>query len=154
MEISQYEWNHHLLQFVSLISVPFFKTQENACARCMLKACICCLWCLEKCLAFLNQVSKAQCDGSKLKAQRIWEHSRSYVLFRMPTLLQPSTAPVSAPQPVMPSLSWWPMPFEWPPLTPLATLSSSWERYSCNVICSFNMIKVERKGHQLYLKQQ
>lgn len=30
--------------------------QENACARCMLKACICCLWCLEKCLAYLNQV--------------------------------------------------------------------------------------------------
>lgn len=23
----------------------------------MLKACICCLWCLEKCLAYLNQVS-------------------------------------------------------------------------------------------------
>ncbi|XP_062334080.1 choline transporter-like protein 1 [Osmerus eperlanus] len=31
------------------------KGKENACARCMLKACICCLWCLEKCLAFLNQ---------------------------------------------------------------------------------------------------
>lgn len=31
--------------------------QENACARCMLKACVCCLWCLEKCLAYLNQVS-------------------------------------------------------------------------------------------------
>uniref|UniRef100_A0A8C7X7P2 Choline transporter-like protein n=1 Tax=Oryzias sinensis TaxID=183150 RepID=A0A8C7X7P2_9TELE len=31
------------------------KGKENACARCMLKACICCLWCLEKCLAYLNQ---------------------------------------------------------------------------------------------------
>ncbi|CAB1325492.1 unnamed protein product [Coregonus sp. 'balchen'] len=28
---------------------------ENACARCMLKTCICCLWCLEKCLNYLNQ---------------------------------------------------------------------------------------------------
>lgn len=33
--------------------------QENACARCMLKACICCLWCLEKCLTYLNMVSHA-----------------------------------------------------------------------------------------------
>uniref|UniRef100_A0A8C1E5I4 Choline transporter-like protein n=1 Tax=Cyprinus carpio carpio TaxID=630221 RepID=A0A8C1E5I4_CYPCA len=31
------------------------KGKENACARCMLKACICCLWCLEKCLNYLNQ---------------------------------------------------------------------------------------------------
>uniref|UniRef100_A0A8C2X5S2 Choline transporter-like protein n=1 Tax=Cyclopterus lumpus TaxID=8103 RepID=A0A8C2X5S2_CYCLU len=31
------------------------KGKENACARCMLKACVCCLWCLEKCLAYLNQ---------------------------------------------------------------------------------------------------
>ncbi|XP_038124980.1 choline transporter-like protein 1 [Cyprinodon tularosa] len=31
------------------------KGKENACARCMLKACVCCLWCLERCLAFLNQ---------------------------------------------------------------------------------------------------
>ncbi|XP_028661666.1 choline transporter-like protein 1 [Erpetoichthys calabaricus] len=31
------------------------KGKENACARCMLKACICCLWCLEKCLSYLNQ---------------------------------------------------------------------------------------------------
>ncbi|NP_001085247.1 choline transporter-like protein 1 isoform X1 [Xenopus laevis] len=31
------------------------KGKENACARCMLKSCICCLWCLEKCLAYLNQ---------------------------------------------------------------------------------------------------
>lgn len=30
--------------------------QENACARCLLKSCICCLWCLEKCLNYLNQV--------------------------------------------------------------------------------------------------
>uniref|UniRef100_A0A9J8C9V1 Choline transporter-like protein n=1 Tax=Cyprinus carpio carpio TaxID=630221 RepID=A0A9J8C9V1_CYPCA len=30
------------------------KGKENACARCMLKACICCLWCLEKCLTYLN----------------------------------------------------------------------------------------------------
>ncbi|XP_051823075.1 choline transporter-like protein 1 isoform X3 [Antechinus flavipes] len=29
--------------------------KENACARCMLKSCICCLWCLEKCLNYLNQ---------------------------------------------------------------------------------------------------
>ncbi|KAF4071271.1 hypothetical protein AMELA_G00271240 [Ameiurus melas] len=31
------------------------KGSENACARCMLKACVCCLWCLEKCLSYLNQ---------------------------------------------------------------------------------------------------
>uniref|UniRef100_A0A8C8EH15 Choline transporter-like protein n=1 Tax=Oncorhynchus tshawytscha TaxID=74940 RepID=A0A8C8EH15_ONCTS len=31
------------------------KGKENACARCMLKACICCLWCLKKCLTYLNQ---------------------------------------------------------------------------------------------------
>uniref|UniRef100_A0A8C9T7I0 Choline transporter-like protein n=1 Tax=Scleropages formosus TaxID=113540 RepID=A0A8C9T7I0_SCLFO len=31
------------------------KGKENAFARCMLKACICCLWCLEKCLNYLNQ---------------------------------------------------------------------------------------------------
>lgn len=35
-------------------------SQENACARCMLKACVCCLWCLEKCLAYLNQVSEGR----------------------------------------------------------------------------------------------
>lgn len=29
--------------------------QENACARYLLKCCICCLWCLEKCLKYLNQ---------------------------------------------------------------------------------------------------
>ncbi|XP_019901492.2 choline transporter-like protein 1 isoform X5 [Esox lucius] len=31
------------------------KGKENAFARCMLKTCICCLWCLEKCLNYLNQ---------------------------------------------------------------------------------------------------
>ncbi|XP_042560479.1 choline transporter-like protein 1 [Clupea harengus] len=31
------------------------KGKENACARCMVKACICCLWCLQKCLQYLNQ---------------------------------------------------------------------------------------------------
>ncbi|XP_053558594.1 choline transporter-like protein 1 isoform X2 [Bombina bombina] len=31
------------------------KGKENACARCMLKSCICCLWCLEKCLTYINQ---------------------------------------------------------------------------------------------------
>ncbi|XP_055014368.1 choline transporter-like protein 1 [Boleophthalmus pectinirostris] len=31
------------------------KGKENACARCMVKCCVCCLWCLEKCLAYLNQ---------------------------------------------------------------------------------------------------
>ncbi|KAF7687009.1 choline transporter-like protein 1 isoform X1 [Silurus meridionalis] len=31
------------------------KGSENACARCMIKACVCCLWCLEKCLSYLNQ---------------------------------------------------------------------------------------------------
>ncbi|XP_058506065.1 choline transporter-like protein 1 isoform X4 [Solea solea] len=29
--------------------------KENVCARCLLKTCICCLWCLEKCLNYLNQ---------------------------------------------------------------------------------------------------
>ncbi|XP_054595405.2 choline transporter-like protein 1 isoform X1 [Nothobranchius furzeri] len=31
------------------------KGRENMCARCLLKSCICCLWCLEKCLNYLNQ---------------------------------------------------------------------------------------------------
>ncbi|GCB71239.1 choline transporter-like protein 1 isoform X1 [Scyliorhinus torazame] len=31
------------------------KGKENAVAKCMLKACICCLWCLEKCLMYLNR---------------------------------------------------------------------------------------------------
>uniref|UniRef100_A0A3Q3W1J7 Choline transporter-like protein n=1 Tax=Mola mola TaxID=94237 RepID=A0A3Q3W1J7_MOLML len=31
------------------------KGKESACARCLLKTCICCLWCLEKCLNYLNQ---------------------------------------------------------------------------------------------------
>uniref|UniRef100_A0A674N5T5 Choline transporter-like protein n=1 Tax=Takifugu rubripes TaxID=31033 RepID=A0A674N5T5_TAKRU len=31
------------------------KGKENAFARCLLKTCICCLWCLEKCLNYLNQ---------------------------------------------------------------------------------------------------
>lgn len=31
------------------------KGKENACARCIVKACICCLWCLQKCLTYLNQ---------------------------------------------------------------------------------------------------
>uniref|UniRef100_UPI00398F6CDF choline transporter-like protein 1 n=1 Tax=Pristiophorus japonicus TaxID=55135 RepID=UPI00398F6CDF len=29
--------------------------KENACAKCMLKSCMCCLWCLEKCLLYLNR---------------------------------------------------------------------------------------------------
>ncbi|KAK7929649.1 hypothetical protein WMY93_006044 [Mugilogobius chulae] len=49
---------------ITLVKIPRFilmyihnqlKGKENACARCMLKCCICCLWCLEKCLAYLNQ---------------------------------------------------------------------------------------------------
>ncbi|XP_061107068.1 choline transporter-like protein 1 isoform X4 [Conger conger] len=49
---------------ITLVKIPRFilmyihnqlKGKENACARCMLKACICCLWCLEKCLNYLNQ---------------------------------------------------------------------------------------------------
>ncbi|XP_028315076.1 choline transporter-like protein 1 isoform X2 [Gouania willdenowi] len=31
------------------------KGKENVCARCLLKTCICCLWCVEKCLNYLNQ---------------------------------------------------------------------------------------------------
>jgi len=42
--------------FTLYLCFPTFCSQENACARCMLKACICCLWCLEKCLTYLNQV--------------------------------------------------------------------------------------------------
>ncbi|KAB5515564.1 hypothetical protein PHYPO_G00248410 [Pangasianodon hypophthalmus] len=49
---------------ITLVEIPrlvltYIHTQlkgsENACARCMLKACVCCLWCLEKCLSYLNQ---------------------------------------------------------------------------------------------------
>ncbi|KAM8848863.1 choline transporter-like protein 1 isoform 1-T1 [Synchiropus picturatus] len=31
------------------------KGKENSCARCLLKSCICCLWCLERFLNYLNQ---------------------------------------------------------------------------------------------------
>ncbi|XP_067846063.1 choline transporter-like protein 3 [Heptranchias perlo] len=31
------------------------KGKESACARCLVKCCMCCLWCLEKWLRFLNQ---------------------------------------------------------------------------------------------------
>ncbi|XP_059830854.1 choline transporter-like protein 1 isoform X2 [Hypanus sabinus] len=31
------------------------KGKENAFAKCLLKACMCCLWCLEKCLLYLNR---------------------------------------------------------------------------------------------------
>lgn len=49
---------------ITLVEIPrltlsYISTQlkgsENACARCMLKSCVCCLWCLEKCLSYLNQ---------------------------------------------------------------------------------------------------
>ncbi|XP_030643907.1 choline transporter-like protein 1 [Chanos chanos] len=49
---------------ITLVEIPrlvltFIHNQlrgrENAFARCMLKACVCCLWCLEKCLSYLNQ---------------------------------------------------------------------------------------------------
>ncbi|TRY77723.1 hypothetical protein DNTS_029102 [Danionella cerebrum] len=48
---------------ITLVEIPrliltYIQSQlqgkENACARCLLKACICCLWCLEKCLSYLN----------------------------------------------------------------------------------------------------
>ncbi|XP_007885310.2 choline transporter-like protein 3 [Callorhinchus milii] len=31
------------------------KGKEGACARCLVNCCMCCLWCLEKCLRYLNQ---------------------------------------------------------------------------------------------------
>uniref|UniRef100_A0A8D0L5P6 Choline transporter-like protein n=1 Tax=Sphenodon punctatus TaxID=8508 RepID=A0A8D0L5P6_SPHPU len=31
------------------------KEKESACARCMFKCCLCCFWCLERCLRYLNQ---------------------------------------------------------------------------------------------------
>lgn len=49
---------------ITLVEIPrlilsYITTQlkgsENACARCMLKTCVCCLCCLEKCLSYLNQ---------------------------------------------------------------------------------------------------
>uniref|UniRef100_A0A8B9H281 Choline transporter-like protein n=1 Tax=Astyanax mexicanus TaxID=7994 RepID=A0A8B9H281_ASTMX len=43
------------------------KGKENACARCLLKACICCLWCLEKCLNYLNQVLLRALNHGKKK---------------------------------------------------------------------------------------
>ncbi|TRY90050.1 hypothetical protein DNTS_031571, partial [Danionella cerebrum] len=39
------------------------KGKENALARCMLKACICCLWFLEKCLNYLNQILIVTCTA-------------------------------------------------------------------------------------------
>ncbi|KAM9434056.1 choline transporter-like protein 1 [Clarias gariepinus] len=47
-----------LVEFPRLV-LTYIQSQlrgsENACARCMLRACVCCLWCLEKCLSYLNQ---------------------------------------------------------------------------------------------------
>lgn len=99
----------------------------------MLKACVCCLWCLEKCLAYLNQVSVF---GSVMWSV-MWnrtsrsEAKRSPVaaLFRTLTPPPQSTAPASAPRPATLSSSWWRTPCEWRPSTQWETLSSSWERY-------------------------
>lgn len=117
--------------------------QENACARCMLKACVCCLWCLEKCLAYLNQVSPFM--SMKKENWLEWtKETTSSVLtacvsewlgYRMLTLRQRSTAPISAPLPAMRSSSWWRMLFAWQPSTLWATLCSSWERYHTDTLC-------------------
>lgn len=49
---------------ITLVKIPRYilmyiqekcKASDNACAKCCLKSCICCLWCLEKLLKFLNQ---------------------------------------------------------------------------------------------------
>lgn len=117
--------------------------QENACARCMLKACVCCLWCLEKCLAYLNQVSHVMSMRKENWVARTREttssvltaHVSEWLGCRMLTLQQRSTAPVSAPLPVMLSSSWWRMLFEWQLSTLWATLCSSWERYHTDTLC-------------------
>lgn len=44
----------------------------------MLKACVCCLWCLEKCLAYLNQVSNFRPAKEEHLLQRLVE-TRSWV---------------------------------------------------------------------------
>uniref|UniRef100_A0A672YBI3 Choline transporter-like protein n=1 Tax=Sphaeramia orbicularis TaxID=375764 RepID=A0A672YBI3_9TELE len=51
---------YHLGTLIPRLILTYIHSQlkgkvRNACARCMLKACVCCLWCLEKCLAYLNQ---------------------------------------------------------------------------------------------------
>ncbi|CAJ1059306.1 choline transporter-like protein 1 isoform X2 [Xyrichtys novacula] len=78
------------------------KGKENACARCLLKTCICCLWCLEKCLNYLNQILHMQ--------------------------PQPSTAPVSARLLATLSSSWWRTLCASLQSTPSETLCSSWGR--------------------------
>ncbi|XP_055435187.1 choline transporter-like protein 1 isoform X5 [Bubalus kerabau] len=47
------------------------KGKENACARCVLKSCICCLWCLEKCLNYLNQLLKTVVLAWKILAMKV-----------------------------------------------------------------------------------
>lgn len=102
----------------------------------MLKSCICCLWCLEKCLAYLNQVSDNTSDLNTAYEDpaSLQQKLSCLIIFRTLTPPQPSTAPVSARQPGMRSLSWWRMRSELQPLTLWAILSSSWERYC---VCFF-----------------
>lgn len=40
-----------------IFSLVFFRTKgsQNTCVQYAMKCCICCLWCLEKCLKYLNQ---------------------------------------------------------------------------------------------------
>uniref|UniRef100_A0A8U7NI98 Choline transporter-like protein n=1 Tax=Corvus moneduloides TaxID=1196302 RepID=A0A8U7NI98_CORMO len=61
------------------------KGKENACARCMLKACICCLWCLEKCLTYLNQVLIVCSTG--LAGIMLLNYQRDYTIWVLPLII-------------------------------------------------------------------
>ncbi|XP_014114296.1 PREDICTED: choline transporter-like protein 1 isoform X4 [Pseudopodoces humilis] len=61
------------------------KGKENACARCMLKACICCLWCLEKCLTYLNQVLIVCSTG--LAGIMLLNYQRDYTVWVLPLII-------------------------------------------------------------------
>ncbi|XP_052500642.1 choline transporter-like protein 1 isoform X3 [Budorcas taxicolor] len=61
------------------------KGKENACARCVLKSCICCLWCLEKCLNYLNQVLIVCSTG--LAGVMLLNYQQDYTVWVLPLII-------------------------------------------------------------------
>lgn len=52
------EFHASMYELVFMLLVFFLnrmKGSQNTCAKYTMKCCICCLWCLEKCLKYLNQ---------------------------------------------------------------------------------------------------
>ena len=120
---------YHILGYCVMLCC--FVCQENACARCLLKTCICCLWCLEKCLNYLNQVNAHLHTSSSPSSSSLfllW-HPSVPSLPRMHMQPQPSTAPVSARLRATPLWSWWRTHCASQQSTPSETSCSSWGRW-------------------------